>query len=404
MAVIHRLRTKKQRNRMRKTIMSFAVLILAGFFFFSVSGQGMEESIGQSKIDLQKVQNENWKTGEKKEYVDRALKIYDTLAKYQKMDMTRDEFHKELTQNYMEWEKENPSEYYDKQLGLSYFIKESKVAKKYEEQLKNGDDCYDSSDSGFSYEVDGNMLLVYCKAHHKLNDILPYRLSDSDLSHELEKDGLKGLCGWMKEIENSGETVKTKEGKKIKASHPEGYTIFGNIPVEYDDMEITFKFDRYHASSYQYLDDMMKSVEKIGWKISDIMPESYEKGIRCYYTEQNQKQLDEEFNMILRAELIADKDKVKQLSLDIPVYDVKTGEQLITDNREAMKQMLIYAGMDSNKAQELIDELKCVSKKENGVKGGFSWNLTRMNDNTWTDENQKEVACCEYVLILSKVK
>lgn len=403
MAAIYRLRTKKQRNRVRKAILSFAVIILVGFFFFSVSGQSMQESIGQSKIDLQKVQNENWKTGEKKEYVDRALKIYETLKKYQEMYMTNDEFYKKLTQTYIEWE-EDQSEYYDNRQSLFYDIRNSKAAQKYEEELKAGDDCYENSNGTFTYEVDGNMLLVYCDAHHKLSDIFPYHLSDSDLGRELEKDGLQGFCDWLEEIENRGETVQTKDGKKIKIPYWDGYKIFEDIPVEYNQTGIVFRFDGYHASSYQYLDDMIKATEKIGWNVSDIMAESYEKGIRCYYTEQDKKQLDEEFNMVLKAELIADKEKIKQLSLNIPVYDVKTNGQLVTNNQKAMKQMLVYAGMDSRKAQELIDELKCVSETEKGVKGGFSWNLTRIDDHTWTEDSGKEVDCCEYVLILSKVK
>jgi len=388
--------------------MSIAVMLLVIFFFFTVSDSGIEETIGQTDTDPQNRKTESWKKGEKKAYIDRVLNIYDTLAKYQKMDVEREEIAEELTQSYEEWEKGDRRQPYEDRLELTYHIRYSKAARKYEKQLEAGDDCYDYSaeETEFSYETDGNLLLIYCDKHQKLSKILPYRLSESDFSRELEKAGLEGLCDWMRETEcNYEETVETRSGKKIKVAYPDSDQAFQHISVGYHDGEMTFDFCRSYAIEWEYLDDMMNSVEEMGWKISDVMAESCEKGIRCYPADRDQEKLYEERGMLIKAELIADRSKVKQLILYLPVYDARKEGRLITSSEQSIKDMMIYAGMDSGKAQELIDELTCISKTEKGVKGGYAWNLTKLNDYTYYEGTSEEgTECSEYLLVLSKVK
>ena len=113
--------------------------------------------------------------------------------------------------------------------------------------------------------------------------------------------------------------------------------MFDGIQVDYDISGLTFTFNRSFALQYQYLDNMNESVKKIGWTVHDIMSESYEKGLRCYVEDFDHIDLDAVYSLIPSAELIADKEQVKELCICIPHNPVRDGEQLITVYKEEIK-------------------------------------------------------------------
>ena len=382
---------KRQRSRIKKITMALAVVILTVVFLLSVSGQGMADVIGENDLDPKKVQSEDWTIGENEKYIACAMNIYETLLKYQTGTymMEKKEFREELTES-------------DQDQTLAYYIDDSPEFQKYKDQVSN-DSFYDSEQASFlksvSYEIDQNLLLVYNNATESLNIVFPYHLSETSMVHELEKNGLTGLSSWMKKVESVGIKAKTKDQKEIIVPDLGYSRMFDGIQVDYDISGLTFTFNRSFALQYQYLDNMNESVKKIGWTVHDIMSESYEKGLRCYVEDFDHIDLDAVYSLIPSAELIADKEQVKELCICIPHNHVRDGEQLITVYKEEIKGLLEYAGMDSGKAEELIEELTCGSNQKNGVKGGFLWNLEKNRDYSY--ENS---VYGDYVLILSKAK
>lgn len=296
------LHTKEQRNRIRKIGMSLNVIILVMSFLGAVSYKGPMDQLGKDKINLKTAKRENWSQGENKQYVERALKLYDIVACYPHSDMvSKEEFREALSmlpsnfiQKYIKFSNVvleddyfNP---YIERLQLTYNLSEQKEYKKLYEEIDNGTFCWtdamnDEDPERFTYQVKGNVVLCYCKQHKSLENILPYHLSEMKIVKELEKNGLQGLDGWLKEQENSGITVKTEDHQKIIINDEMGVgdeTNINGVTVGYNDMCLTLQFNSSQGTRYRYLDDIKESVDKIGWSTNDVMADGYEKGILCH--------------------------------------------------------------------------------------------------------------------------
>lgn len=414
------LYTKEQRNRIRKISMLLNIVILAVSFLGAVSYKGPVDELGKNKINLKTATREDWTQGENKQYVEQALKIYDIMAYYPHSDMVgREDFLEALSMSASNFIKEytkshnkvTSDDFFNpniERLQLFFDLSQQNEYKKLYEKTDYGTFCWtdainDEDPERFTYQVKGNVVLCYCKQHKTLENILPYHLYEMKIVKELEKNGLPGLGGWLKKQEDSGITVETKDHQKIIINaQMDAYDEenINGVTVGYNDMGLMLQFNSCLGTRYRYIDDMKKSVDKIGWSTDDIMEDGYEKGILCHATNTSIKKLkEEECNLTPIAELVMDKNNVKQLCFNITRYDAKKGSKLIVNNEQEIYQMLKLIGMKDDKALELIKELKCVTKTETGNKDGFAWSLSLGETLSYVNEN---VDCNTYVLKLSK--